>query len=268
VIRFICIGDIVGKSGRAALEKYLPIAREKYSPDVVLVNAENAAGGFGLTEKIYLQMVEKLEVDCITMGNHWHDKREIFDFFPRSERIVIPANMNNVSSETDGLKILESKSGVRFAVTNFIGQVFMNPDNRPLFAAVDLIYDRIPPSVKIRILDLHAEATSEKQGLAHYMTGKASLVYGTHCHVPTADERIFSEHTGYLTDLGMTGAYDSVIGMDKKAAIERLKDPTCRRRLEPAKNDLWMCFLVADFDEATGACIKINRVRWPAELSD
>lgn len=263
MIRFLSVGDIVGKPGRQALEMFLPKAREEFKPDVVLVNAENAAGGFGLTEKIYQQLTDKLSIDCLTMGNHWHDKREIYDFLPRATRMVIPANMNNVSDESHALKILETKSGVKFAVTNFIGQVFMNPDNRPLFESVDRVFGRIPSNVKVRILDLHAEATSEKQGLAHYMTNRASLLYGTHSHVPTADERIFNGFTGYLTDLGMTGAYDSVIGMDKKAAIERLRDPNCRRRLEPAKNDLWMCFLVTEFDETTGACTKIMRRRWP-----
>jgi len=264
VTRLLAIGDVVGKGGRRCLELLLPRARAEFRPDVVLVNGENAAGGFGLTEKIYDGLVGPLGVDAVTMGNHWHDKREIYDFMGRAERLVLPANMANVQTENLGLRILKAHGGAPFAVINLIGRAFMHGENRDPFAAVDRLLDQIPAAVRVRIVDMHAEATSEKQGLAWYLSGRVSLVYGTHSHVPTADERIMGGKTGFVTDIGMTGGYDSVIGMRKEPAIQRLVTGE-KKKFEPSTEDLWTCFIVADVDEATGQCRSIQRVRW--ELS-
>lgn len=263
--RIVAIGDVMGKSGRRCLENYLPRLRAEFSPNIVIVNGENAAGGLGLTKKIYDRWSDTLGIDAITMGNHWHDKREIYNFMDQANRMVLPANMANVSDPMRGLCILESQvGGTPFAVINLIGKAFMYGENRCPFEAVDMLLRRVPEHIKIRIIDIHAEASSEKQGLAQYLAGRASLIYGTHTHCPTADERIFAKYTGYTTDIGMTGPYDSVIGVKKEAAIHRLRTGE-KRKFEPASSDPWLCAIIADIDEETGACRKIQRVRWEGD---
>lgn len=252
----------MGKPGRRCLDLMLQEARHQYQPDIVLLNGENAAGGFGLTEKIYHQFVDSLGIDCVTMGNHWHDKREIYSYLPKAERLVIPANMANVSSERSGLKVLRSHSGKEFAVINLIGQAFMYGDNRNPFQTADRLLASIPAHVSVRIVDMHAEASSEKQGLGRHLLGRASLVYGTHSHVQTADERILDQKTGYITDLGMTGPYESIIGMKEGPALERMLTGVKTKAFEPAKNDLWFCFVVAEIDDNTGYCTDIKRLCW------
>jgi metallophosphoesterase (TIGR00282 family) len=263
--RILAIGDIMGKAGRRALEGLLPRARAEFAPDLVLVNGENAAGGFGLTEKIYQQFVSPspagLGIDAVTMGNHWHDKREIYQFMGRADRMVVPGNMANVDRDEDGLKVIVGHGGTRFAVVNLIGRPFMHGENRCPFKTADKLLERVPPSIKIRIVDLHAEATSEKQALAWHLAGRVSLFYGTHTHVPSADERILTGGTGYTTDLGMTGPYDSVIGIRKEASIARFLTGE-KRKWEPATEDPWLTALVADVDESTGKCRAVQRIRW------
>jgi len=264
VIRVAAIGDVVGKAGRQSLEHFLPRLRDEFSPDIVLANGENAAGGFGLTRKVFDLLTGSMGIDCITMGNHWHDKREIYDFCEKEDRLVLPANMSNCDDTKHGLKILKSRSGVSFAVVNLIGKAFMHADNRPPFPAADKIFARIPDFVKVRLVDMHAEATSEKQGMGRYLCGRASLVYGTHSHVPTADERILDGKTGYITDLGMTGPYESVIGIKVQPALERLISGV-KKNFEPASRDLWFCAIIADIDEATGQCQRLQRLRWEVD---
>ncbi len=261
MIKILAIGDVIGKPGRRALAKLLPLARQRTQADIVLCNGENAAGGFGLTKKIYAQFTDSFGVDCVTMGNHWHDKPEIHSFAPEAERIVLPVNMMNVDGLRKGYRILTSKSGVQFAVINLIGRAFMHPDNRDFFEPVDQILNQLPSSCKVRIVDFHGEATSEKQAIAQYLKGRVSLCYGTHSHVPTADERILDNFTGFTTDIGMTGPYDSVIGIRSEAAILRMKTGE-RKKFEPATNDLWFCFIVATVDPITGQCKQIERFRW------
>ena len=267
MIRILAMGDIMGKAGRLCLDAMLPRLRLEHAPDIVLVNGENAAGGFGLTEKVYKGFIEGNGVDAVTMGNHWHDKREIYDYFPRADRLVLPANMGNVEREDMGLKIITAKNGVRFAVMNVIGRAFMVEGNRDIFKALDKMIQQIPSAVRLRIVDIHAEATSEKQCLAWYLCGKVSLVYGTHSHVPTADERILDSKTGFITDLGMTGAYDSVIGIRKEAAMLRMMTGE-KKKFEPATGDPWLCGLVADIDEATGHCTAVKRLRLEMDRTD
>jgi metallophosphoesterase (TIGR00282 family) len=264
VKRFIAIGDIMGKAGRRHLEDCLPRLRKTYEPDAIIVNGENAAGGLGLTKKIYDRFVGTMAIDAITMGNHWHDKREIYNFMNAADRMVLPANMANVSDPNRGLRIIKSHNGTEFAVINVIGKAFMYGENRCPFEAADQLLNKIPQHIKIRIIDVHAEATSEKQGMAHYFAGRVSLIYGTHTHCPTGDERIIQQYSGFTTDLGMTGPYDSVIGIRKEAAILRLRTGE-KKKFEPATGDPWLCALVVDIDEETGACKAIQRIRWERE---
>lgn len=265
--RILAIGDIMGKAGRRCLSTLLPKARAQFHPDVVIVNGENTAGGFGITQKIYQQLTEQLEVDCVTTGNHWHDKREIHDFIGDAERLVIPANMSNVDNPEMGLTVITSRSGKRIAVINLIGRAFMHGDNDCPFKTADKLLSLVPDTIKIRVVDMHAEATSEKQGLGRYLAGRASLVYGTHSHVPTADERILDRKTGYTTDLGMTGAYDSVIGIRTESALNRFLTGE-RKKFEPASSNPWLCAVIADIDDVTGHCQEIQRIRWEQDKFD
>lgn len=261
MMRIIAVGDVMGKAGRKCLAKLLPLARERFAPDLIVVNGENVAGGFGITKKIFHQLTETFGVDCVMTGNHWADKKEVYEFLPHTKNLLVPVNMMNVDNDEMGYRILETSKGVRYAAVNLIGKAFMHPGNRNPFDAAKRVFERIPDSVKIRIVDMHAEATSEKQAMGHFLSRRATLVYGTHSHVPTADERIIDDHTGFVTDIGMTGAYDSVIGVIKEASLARLMGAE-PRKFEPAEGDPWFCFIVADVEPQTGRCTRIERVRW------
>ncbi len=260
--RIVAIGDVIGKAGRSCLKRWLPRIHSEVRPDAIIINGENAAGGFGLTRTLYDEFVNQLGIDCITMGNHWHDKPEIFDFAKQVDRLVLPANMMNVREPRDGLKLIQLQNGRTIAVMNLIGKAFMHSDNRNPFHEVQRLLPYIPDYVKIRVVDMHAEATSEKQGMGFYLAGKASLVYGTHSHVQTADERILEGWTGFVTDVGMTGSHDSIIGMKKSIALDRLTESNKTKRFEPAKAQPWLCFLAADIDDTTGKCDAIKRYQW------
>lgn len=258
----LAVGDVMGRPGRDALEAGLLKVRAEHQVDFVIVNGENAAGGFGLTRKIFDHFIEKLDIDCVTTGNHWMDKREIYQFLDHG-RLVVPANMSNVDDITQGSRIIRSKTGVSVAVVNLIGKVFMKGENRCPFDGAERMLERLPSHVKVRVIDIHAEATSEKQAVAQHLAGKISVLYGTHSHVPTADERLLKT-TGFVTDLGMTGPYDSVIGIDAQAAIRRMRTGE-KKNFEPAKNDLWFYACLFKVDENSGACQAVERLRFPIE---
>lgn len=264
MIRIFAIGDVMGKPGRQSVEHFLPRIREELKPDFFLANGENAAGGFGITKKIFDTFIDQYKINCVTMGNHWHDKTEIFEFMDHPQ-IVLPNNMANVDESKYGLNFFETPQGVRVAVINLIGKIFMKGDNRCPYQALESLLNRIPDHVRVRIVDIHGEATSEKQGLARFLDGKASMVYGTHSHVPTADDRIFPGGTAFTTDLGMTGPYESVIGIRMDAAILRMRTGQ-KHRFEPASDGLWLCGLLAEVDEDTGKCLKLERIRWQKGL--
>ncbi|MCX6117543.1 MAG: TIGR00282 family metallophosphoesterase [Proteobacteria bacterium] len=259
----LAFGDVIGRPGRDALEQALESIKSSHKVDFIIVNGENAAGGFGLTRKIFDQFIGPMEIDCVTTGNHWMDKREIYDFMDH-ERLVLPGNMSNVDDQKQGWRIIRSRSGVNVAVINLLGKIFMIGDNRSPYDTVEKILSRIPPSVKIRVVDMHAEATSEKQGMAHLVSGQVSVVYGTHSHVPTADLRILKDFTGYVTDLGMTGGYDSVIGMDANAAVRRMRTGV-KKDFEPAKGNPLSYACLFEIDENSGACTRVERLRFPMD---
>lgn len=264
-MRILAVGDVIGKPGRQALVAGLAMAREQYRPDFVVINGENSAGGFGLTKKIFEEYIGQHAIDCVTMGNHWMDKKDVYDFRDHPQ-IVLPANMSNVDDPKKGLRILETKSGHRVAVMNVIGKIFMKGENSSPFDMADKMLEMIPSYVKIRLLDIHAEATSEKQGLGQYLACRVSAVYGTHSHVPSADERVLKGFTGFVTDLGMTGPYDSVIGIDSTAAVRRMRTGE-KKNFEPAKDDLWFYGMLFDINEETGACQTVTRLRFPVKGS-
>lgn len=215
MIRSLIFGDVFGKAGRSVLTQNLGKLKATYNPDIVIANGENLAGGFGLTDKVFLELIEA-GVDCMTSGNHWADKKEVHLILPDDRRLVIPANMSNVKHPHLGFSKLESKNGKKYSVINLIGRVFMNTGNSNPFEAVNGILEQVRDHSPVVFLDFHGEATSEKYAMAHYLTGRISMIWGTHTHVQTADEQILGGKTGYITDIGMTGPYDSVIGIKKK----------------------------------------------------
>lgn len=216
-MRILFIGDIVGQPGRAIVEERLPELLDQYHPDLVLANAENMANGRGLTPKLAEALFDA-NIDILTTGNHVWDNREIYGYIDNDRRIVRPANF---PKGVPGLGYTLVKAGtVQVAVINLMGRVFMGDYDSP-FAVIDDILKEIRSSTKHVFIDFHAEATSEKMALAHYVDGRVSAVVGTHTHVQTADERILPGGTAYITDVGMCGPINSIIGMKKEQVLQR-----------------------------------------------
>lgn len=218
VLDLLFIGDIVGRPGREAVQRTLDGLRQTGLPDVVIANGENAAGGFGLTRETYHELLN-MGVSVITLGNHAWDKREIFDFIGESSQLVRPLNFPE-GTPGHGWTLVPAGGGL-VAVINLMGRAFMGTLDCPFRAADRAIAD-ISPETRVILVDIHAETTAEKMALAYYLDGRVSAVVGTHTHVQTADERILPGGTGYLTDAGMCGATDSVIGMKAELAIKKM----------------------------------------------
>ena len=211
-MRLLFVGDVVGRSGRAAVIERLPALIRDWKLDCVIVNGENAAGGFGITEAIYAELMEA-GADAITGGNHSWDQREALVFIERAPRLIRPHNYPP-GTPGRGMVLFEAKNGGRVLVINLMGRVFMDPLDDP-FAAVGRELDACPlrEAADAIVVDIHCEASSEKQGMGFFCDGRASLVVGTHTHVPTADHQVLPGGTAYMSDAGMTGDYDSIIGM-------------------------------------------------------
>jgi metallophosphoesterase (TIGR00282 family) len=257
-MRILFIGDIVGSPGREMVAKHLAeiVARER--ADLVIINGENSAAGFGITPKIADELLA-LGADVITGGNHSWDKKEIQEYIPNEPRLLRPANFPK--SPGRGLYLGTSRGGIRYAVLNLQGRVFMTQLDCP-FRTADAELAKISSDVKVIFVDMHAEATSEKQAMGWYLDGRVSVVVGTHTHVATADERVLPNGTAYITDVGMTGPHESVIGMDRGAMVKRFLDsmPT---KFEVAIGDVRINGVLADVDESTGRARSIARVRVP-----
>src|ERR671913_1702871 len=219
-MRLLFLGDIVGRPGRNAVTERLPALRERWGLDCVVINGENAAGGFGLTEAICDEILAA-GADAITLGNHSWDQREALVFIERQPKLLRPLNYPP-GTPGRGANLIETHSGARVLVVNVMGRLFMDPLDDP-FAAVDRELDACPlrQAADAIVVDFHAEATSEKQALAAHCDGRASLVVGTHTHAPTSDHRILPGGTAYMSDAGMCGDYDSVLGMKKDEPIHR-----------------------------------------------
>lgn len=232
-MRLLFLGDVVGRPGRAAVLERLPRLREKWNLDCVVVNGENAAGGFGISEAICDELIGA-GADAVTLGNHSFDQREAMVFIGRQPRLIRPANYPP-GTPGRGATVVETTSGARVLVVNVMGRVFLDPMDDP-FAAVEREISACPlgAAADAIVVDVHAEATSEKQALGHYLDGRASLVVGTHTHTPTADHRILPGGTAYMSDAGMCGDYDSVIGMQKHEPIRRMIQKTPGSRWEVA----------------------------------
>ena len=232
-MRLLFIGDVVGRAGRKVVLDELPDLRRKHALDVVIVNGENAAGGFGITEQILMDLLDA-GADAVTLGNHAFDQREALVFIDRQPRLIRPINYPP-GTPGKGAAMIETRTGARVLVMNVMGRIFMGEYDCP-FRAVDreLTACRLGEGADAIVIDMHAEATSEKQALGYFCDGKASLVVGTHTHVPTCDARILPGGTAYMTDVGMTGDYNSVIGMEVDEPLQRFLTRIPRSRFEPA----------------------------------
>jgi metallophosphoesterase (TIGR00282 family) len=258
-MRILFIGDIFGQPGRRMVKETLPKLVEEYSPDLVLANGENAAAGFGITPPLVEELLD-LGIAVLTSGNHIWDKKEIVPYFAEHAdgRLLRPANYP-VEAPGHGLYVGRTSSGTGYAVLNLQGRVFMPSIDCP-FRTADTLLGRIPPEVKIRIVDMHAEATSEKLAMGWYLDGRVTAVLGTHTHVPTADETVLAGGTAYLTDLGMTGPYDSVIGMEKQTVIQKFLNQL-PARFDVAKGDVRLCAALIEASPETGRALSIQRIQ-------
>lgn len=259
-MRLLFLGDIVGRPGRKAVVDRLPALRERWRLDFVVINGENAAGGFGITEEI-LQDLIAAGADCVTTGNHVWDQKEALQFADRYDRFLRPINYPP-GTPGRGSNVYNARNGGRVLVVNVMGSLFMPTLDDP-FQAVSraLAACSIGHGCDAVLIDMHAEASSEKQTMAFFLDGKASLVIGTHTHVPTADWRILSGGTAFMTDVGMCGDYDSVIGMKKEAAIARFVRKMPGERLSPAEGEGTLCAVFAETDAATGRARRVAPVR-------
>ena len=250
----------MGKSGRTAVTTHVPKLRASWALDAVIVNGENAAGGFGITEAIYHEFIDA-GADVVTLGNHAWRQREALVFIARVPALIRPLNFPKTQPGR-GAVMIETKQGARLLVMNAQGRVFMDALNDP-FEAVDRELEacKLGQGADAIVVDFHAEATSEKQAMGHFCDGRASLVVGTHTHIPTADHRILPGGTAYMTDAGMTGDYDSVIGMEKEEPLSRFVTGLTTGRYEPASGAASLSGVAVETDDKTGRAIRIAPVR-------
>ena len=264
-IRILALGDVVGRPGRMVIHDQLPTLVRQRQIDLVVCNAENIAGGSGITTKLF-HKIRSYGVDVVTLGDHIYRRSDIVQTLQNSERIVKPANLAIMAAGRP-YTIVPTASGVNVAVFGVLGRIFMNfPADDP-FAAVDRVMDDIGSRAKVMVCDVHAEATSEKVALGHHMDGRVSLIFGTHTHIPTADARILNGGSGYISDVGMCGPYDSVLGRRKDRVLKYMTTGM-HQVFEVATADVRMCGVLAEIDADTGRCLAIERIEVAGENAD
>jgi len=259
VINILIIGDIIGRAGRRSLKDHLPGLIDRYTVDFVVANGENLAAGFGLTDKTVDEMLH-LGVDVLTNGNHCWDKREIIPRMEDDDRLIRPLNFAP-EAPGRGWTVQQTAAGHKVAVINLIGQVFMGPWDNP-FAAAEHIFDKIPEDVAAILVDMHGEASSEKVGMGWLLDGRASFVFGTHTHIPTCDETILPKGTAYQTDIGMTGSYQSIIGMQVEGALFRMMQKM-PRRFEPVERGGSIFATLVQVQTDNRRALSIKRIHVP-----
>lgn len=266
-MRVLYLGDIMGRSGRTAVVDALPGLRADLKLDFVVANGENAAGGFGITEKISEELFAA-GVDCISGGNHTFDQNQVKPYLDKEPRMLRPLNYPAGTSGR-GSGLYDAGRGRKILVVNAMGRVFMQPLDNP-FHGVDKVLAKHPLGVAANfiLVDIHGEATSEKNAMGHYCDGRASLVVGTHSHIPTADARILAGGTAYQTDAGMCGDYDSVIGMTKEEPIHRFLTNLNRERYTPASGEATLCGTFVESDDRTGKAIRVEPLRMGGDLAE
>ena len=266
-MRLIFLGDIVGKTGRDAVLRELPLLRERYSPDLVVVNGENAAHGFGISEDIFLKLVAA-GADVVTLGNHAFDQRDTLIYIERHPALLRPANWP-AGCPGRGSALIDTASGRRALVINAMGRVMIDPMLDDPFPVIAKELDACPlgQACDAVLLDFHAEVSSEKMAMGHFCDGRASLVVGTHTHTPSADHQILPGGTAYMTDAGMCGDYDSVIGMDKQEPLTRFLRKLPVERFRPAEGPATVCGVAVETDDASGLALKVAPIRIGGRLS-
>ncbi len=267
-MRILFLGDVVGRDGRDAVRAKVPEWKKKHTIDFVVVNAENASHGFGLKPEMCHEFYAA-GVDCISTGNHIWDQREIIPHIDKDPKLLRPVNYAETAPGR-GAQLYTTDSGRKVLVINVMARLFMHDFLDDPFAAVEKVLSRYPlgGGADAVVVDFHGEATSEKMAMGHFCDGRVSLVVGTHTHVPTADQRILPGGTGYMTDAGMCGNYQSVIGMDVGIALDRFLRKVPSEKLRPAEGDVTLCGVLIDTDAKTGLCTKIVPVRSGGHLDD
>jgi metallophosphoesterase (TIGR00282 family) len=266
-VRIVFIGDIVGRSGRSIVTERLPALMNDWKLDFVVINGENAAGGFGITESIYQDLVGA-GADAVTLGNHSWDQKEALVFIERAPRLIRPVNYPK-GTPGRGAALIDARNGARVLVVNALGRVFMDPLDDP-FAALEREIAACPlkTAADAIIIDMHAEASSEKQAMGFFLDGKVSLVVGTHTHVPTADHQVLPYGTAFMTDVGMTGDYNSCIGMAKEEPLTRFLRRIPSGKFEPALGPATLCGLAVETDDATGLARRVAPIRLGGKLEE
>jgi metallophosphoesterase (TIGR00282 family) len=266
-VRILFIGDLVGRSGRSSVMERLPGLMQDWRLDFVVVNGENAAGGFGITETIYHDLIGA-GADAVTLGNHAWDQKEALVFIARAPRLIRPVNYPK-GTPGRGAALIDARNGARVLVINAMGRIFMDPLDDP-FAALEREVAACPlkTGADAIIVDIHAEASSEKQAMGYFLDGKVSLVVGTHTHVPTADHQVLPGGTAFVTDVGMTGDYNSCIGMVKDEPLSRFIRRIPSAKFEPALGPATLCGLAVETDDKTGLAQRVAAVRLGGRLEE
>jgi hypothetical protein len=264
-LRILCLGDIVGRPGRQVVHQRLPEVVRQQRVDLVIANGENIAGGSGITQNLFHKL-RSYGVDVVTLGDHVYKKLDIVPTMQTSERIVRPANLSAAAAGRT-FTVVNTNSGVSVAVFCLLGRIYMNLPSDDPFAAAERVLQQIPRSVRVIVCDMHAEASSEKVAMGHWLDGRCSLVFGTHTHIPTADARVLPNGTAFIGDLGMTGPYDSVLGRRKDRVVKYMTT-NMPQSFDVATGDVRMCGALAEIDAETGRAISIERIEVQGENAD
>ncbi|UCD57156.1 MAG: TIGR00282 family metallophosphoesterase [Candidatus Hydrogenedentota bacterium] len=255
-MRILFIGDVVGSPGRGILREHLPWLKRRYAPDVMIANGENLAGGLGATPQL-IREITTYGVQIVTMGNHTWKRPELLKGIGLLDNVVLPANYPPDSPGAKSI-VYDVGDGRRAGIFNLVGRIFMENNDCPFRAGLE-VAEQLRAQTPVVILDMHAEATSEKMAMGWYLDGKVSAVLGSHTHVQTADERILPQGTAYITDVGMTGSHDSIIGMKSEQVLTRFITGI-PSRFEVAEENLWLHGVVVDIDDITGRAVGIERI--------
>ena len=260
-MNILFLGDVMGRAGRKAITETLPKLREDRALDFVIVNAENATSGMGLSPD-HANAIFEAGADAITLGDHAFDQRELLSHIEKDQRIIRPLNISKAAPGIGG-RVFKGPRGEKIVVAQVLGQIFMKQPYDDPFSAIDVFLKKFPlgASADAIIVDLHAEATSEKMALGHWLDGRVTLAVGTHTHVPTADAQILPKGSAYQTDAGMCGDYNSVIGMDKTEPLQRFITGMRKSRFTPANGPATLCGTYVETDRATGLATRLEPVR-------
>ncbi|MGV6840709.1 MAG: TIGR00282 family metallophosphoesterase [Planktomarina sp.] len=265
-MRILYLGDVVGRAGRQAIFDHLPTLRDDLKADFVVVNGENATSGMGLSAD-HARGILASGADCVTLGDHAFDQKDMLSFIEQEPRIIRPINFSK-SAPGRGAALYEATRGRKVLVCQVLGQVFMKRPFDDPFSALDDVFKRHPlgGQAVASLVDIHCEATSEKMGIGHFCDGRASVVVGSHTHVPTADAQVLPGGTGFQSDAGMCGDYNSVIGMDKAEPLRRFITGMPKGRFQPAKGEGTLCGLLTTTDDKTGLATRVEHVRFGGRL--